>query len=84
MRLTIATFFCSGWQSLQLFEPIDATKIYNTHVHMKEGADKLWTGDIVIMNENVVVGMFGGVAVSQQQLQTRSFYLTIEIAPRCS
>nr|QGS83604.1 polyketide synthase [Shiraia bambusicola] len=56
-------FVNHGWESLKLLEPVDPTKIYNTHVKMTEGKDKLWTGDITILDGDRIVGMFGGVAL---------------------
>ncbi|KAH7094400.1 hypothetical protein FB567DRAFT_510112 [Paraphoma chrysanthemicola] len=56
-------FVNHGWESLKLLEPIDSNTIYTTHVKMTEGKDKLWTGDISILDGDRVVGMFGGVAL---------------------
>ncbi|KAF2230550.1 ketoacyl-synt-domain-containing protein [Viridothelium virens] len=56
-------FVNHGWRSLQLFESIDPSKMYSTHVKMTEGEDKLWSGDITIFDEDAVVGTFGGVAL---------------------
>ncbi|KAL6705696.1 hypothetical protein ACN47E_006485 [Coniothyrium glycines] len=56
-------FVNHGWQSLKLFEPVDPAKIYTTHVQMSEGKDKLWTGDVLILHGDVIVGLFGGVAL---------------------
>jgi naphtho-gamma-pyrone polyketide synthase len=57
-------FVNHGWESLRLFGSINPSKIYNTHVKMSEGKEKLWTGDITILDGNEIVGQFGGVAVS--------------------
>ncbi|KAF2795492.1 ketoacyl-synt-domain-containing protein [Melanomma pulvis-pyrius CBS 109.77] len=56
-------FVNHGWGSLRLFEKLDSSKIYTTHVKMAEGKDKLWSGDITIMNEDIVVGIFSEVAL---------------------
>jgi iterative type I PKS product template protein len=56
-------FVNHGWASLKLLETIDPTKTYTTHVKMSEGKDKLWTGDITILDGDVIVGIFGGVAL---------------------
>ncbi|KAL9096260.1 MAG: hypothetical protein Q9165_001783 [Trypethelium subeluteriae] len=56
-------FVNHGWRSLQLFESIDPSKTYSTHVKMTEGEDKLWNGDITIFDGDAVVGTFGGVAL---------------------
>jgi iterative type I PKS product template protein len=61
-------FVNHGWKSFKLLKPIDPRNIYTTHVKMVEGKDKLWTGDITVLNGDVVVGMFGGVAVSPSLL----------------
>ena len=57
-------FVNHGWESLQLFENIDTATNYSTHVQMREGKDKLWSGDIVIFDVDKVVGIIRGVAVS--------------------
>ncbi|KAH8730335.1 hypothetical protein GQ44DRAFT_747268 [Phaeosphaeriaceae sp. PMI808] len=56
-------FVNHGWGSLKLIEKIDPNKVYTTHVKMIEGKEKLWTGDITIMDGDVVIGIFGGVAL---------------------
>ena len=56
-------FVNHGWHNLQLFEEIHADSIYTTHVKMREGSDKLWTGDITIFCEDRIVGIFESVAV---------------------
>jgi iterative type I PKS product template protein len=59
-----------GWGSLQLFEPIDFQTEYMTYTHMKEGADQLWHGDVVVFDRtDKVVAHFGHIAV-------RLFFLT--------
>lgn len=53
-----------GWGSLQLFEPIDHQKEYRTYTRMTEGADKLWHGDVVVLDAvDKVVAFFGQIAV---------------------
>jgi len=56
-------FVNHGWGSLQIFEPIAADKTYRSHVKMSEGKDKLWTGDIVILDNDKVVAVFAQVAL---------------------
>lgn len=57
-------FMNHGWGSLQLFEPINFVDEYTTYTRMIEGADKLWHGDVVVMNGNdKVVAHFGQIAV---------------------
>ena len=57
-------FMNHGWNSFQLFEPLDFDKEYDTYTCMVEGADKLWYGDIVIFDGDKVIAHFGGVTVS--------------------
>jgi iterative type I PKS product template protein len=53
-----------GWGSLQLFEPIDFQSEYTTYTRMEEGAEKLWHGDVVVLDRNhKVVAYFGQIAV---------------------
>ena len=57
-------FVNHGWGTFQLFKQIHPETIYSTHVKMSEGKDKLWTGDVVIFDDNNdVVAVFGEVAV---------------------
>jgi iterative type I PKS product template protein len=56
-------FVNHGWGSLQLFDPIDADKTYRSYVKMSEGKDKLWTGDIVIFDNEKIVAVFAQVAL---------------------
>ncbi|KAI9694041.1 MAG: Type I Iterative PKS [Bathelium mastoideum] len=56
-------FVNHGWKSLRLFEAVDSSKTYTTHVRMQEGEDKLWTGNITIFDGDRVVGTFGEVAL---------------------
>ena len=53
-----------GWGSLQLFEPINLEKSYRTYSIMKEGQDKLYCGDVVVLDDSDnVVAFFGQIAV---------------------
>ena len=61
-------FVNHGWDALQLFESIDPATTYSTHVQMREGKDKLWSGDIVIFDADKVVGTIRGVHVSSSSL----------------
>jgi iterative type I PKS product template protein len=56
-------FVNHGWGSLQLFDPIDADKTYRSYIKMSEGKDKLWTGDIVIFDNEKIVAVFAQVAL---------------------
>ena len=56
-------FMNHGWGSFQIFEPLDFDKKYTTYTRMSEGVDKLWHGDVVILNGETVVAFFGRIAV---------------------
>jgi iterative type I PKS product template protein len=57
-------FVNHGWGSFQLFEPISPHKTYRSHVKMSEQKDKLWTGDVVIFDEEAkIVAVFLQVAL---------------------
>ncbi|KAL9105864.1 MAG: hypothetical protein Q9227_009027 [Pyrenula ochraceoflavens] len=57
-------FINHGWDSMQFFDRIDEDKEYRTHVRMQEGLEKLWKGDVTILDDKEgIVGFFGGVAL---------------------
>ena len=56
-------FMNHGWDSLQLFEPIDFAKTYTTYTRMQPGPDKLWYGDVHVFDGEKVVAFFGQIAV---------------------
>ena len=56
-------FMNHGWGSFQIFEPLEFDKKYTTYTRMSEGADKLWHGDVVILDGETVVAFFGQIAV---------------------
>lgn len=47
-----------GWGSFYLFEPLDLTKAYTVYVHMTEGEENIWYGDIVVLD----IGSYDGAA----------------------
>ena len=53
-----------GWGSFQVYEPLDFDKKYTTYTRMSEGEDKLWHGDVAILEGDKVVAHFGSIAVS--------------------
>ena len=61
--LDVEVFMNHGWGSFQIFEPIDFDKKYITYTRMEEGVDKLWHGDVVVMNGDRVAAYFGQIAV---------------------
>ena len=61
--LDVEVFMNHGWGSLQIFEPLDFDKTYQTYTRMVEGDDKLWHGDVMILDGDKVVAHFGQIAV---------------------
>ena len=57
--LDVEVFMNHGWGSFQIFEPILFEKEYTTYTRMKEGADKVWHGDVMIFDGDKVVAHFG-------------------------
>ena len=62
--LDVDVFMNHGLGSFQIFEPLNFEKSYTTYTQMLEGKDKLWHGDVVILDGDKVVAFFGQIAVS--------------------
>lgn len=62
-NLEVEVFVNHGWSSFQLFEPLSPHKSYQAHVAMSEEPGKMWTGDILVLDQDKVVAEFGGIAV---------------------
>jgi hypothetical protein len=62
--LDVEVFMNHGWGSFQIFESLNFDKVYTTYTRMEQGPDKLWHGDVVILDGDRVVAFFGKVAVS--------------------
>ncbi|KAM4057312.1 starter unit:ACP transacylase in aflatoxin biosynthesis domain-containing protein [Hirsutella rhossiliensis] len=76
--LDVEVFINHGWGSFQTFKPIDFNKVYTTYTHMKEGADKLWKGDIVVCDGDEVVAAFGQLAMQGVPRKVLRVILSIE------
>ena len=64
-----------GWESFQLYEPLNNGIIYDTYVQMhSDKRGDLCHGDTIVMNGDRVVAFFKGLSVSQSPLHSR--YLT--------
>ena len=63
-NLDLEVFVNHGWSSFQLFEDLSPNKHYETHVAMLESSGKLWKGDVLVLDGDKVVAIFGGIAVS--------------------
>ncbi|KAI1506778.1 ketoacyl-synt-domain-containing protein, partial [Biscogniauxia marginata] len=56
-------FVNHGWGSFQMFEPMDFEKEYTTYSRMVEGKDRLWHGEVMILDGEKVVAHFGQFAM---------------------
>lgn len=61
--LDVEVFMNHGWGSFQIFEPLDFDKEYITYTRMEQGPEKLWLGDVIILDGDRVVASFGQIAV---------------------
>lgn len=61
--LDVEVFMNHGWGSFQIFEPLDFDKEYVTYTRMEQGPDKLWFGDVAILDGDKVVASFKQIAV---------------------
>lgn len=61
--LDIEVFMNHGWGSFQIFEPLDFEKDYVTYTRMEQGPDKLWFGDVVVLDGDKVVAFILQIAV---------------------
>lgn len=61
-------FVNHGWASMRLFRSqLDPKATYHSYVKMKEEKDNLWSGDVLIFDEQYeLIGVIGGVAVRVQ------------------
>ncbi|KAI1174098.1 beta-ketoacyl synthase [Nemania sp. FL0916] len=68
-----------GWGSLQIFEPLNYTDEYITYTRMREGANQLWSGDVVVSDHNSrVIAYFGQVAIQCVPRRILKVILSIE------
>lgn len=73
-----------GWGSFYLFEPLELTKAYTVYVHMTEGQDHIWYGDIVVLDMTDqdstarVVALFERYSVQRMPRRVLSILLRAE------
>lgn len=73
-----------GWGSFYLFEPLELTKAYTVYVHMTEGEDHIWYGDIVVLDMDEddgaarVVALFEKYSVQRMPRRVLSILLRAE------
>lgn len=77
-------FVNHGWANFQLFKTIQPDITYQTHVKMTETHDKLWTGDVVVFDEQEVVAVFEQVAVCHFRLTPLTLIANLRTATRCA
>ncbi|PWY71773.1 ketoacyl-synt-domain-containing protein [Aspergillus sclerotioniger CBS 115572] len=75
-------FMNHGWGSFQIFEPLDFDKKYVTYTRMEEGADKLWHGDVTILDGDKVVAFFGQIAIQGVPRRVLQVILSLESGSR--
>ncbi|KAI5855057.1 ketoacyl-synt-domain-containing protein [Durotheca rogersii] len=71
-------FVNHGWGSFQIFEPMDFTKEYTTYSHMIEGKDRLWQGEVTILDGDKVVAHLGQFAMQGVPRRILRVILSIE------
>lgn len=83
-------FVNHGWASMTLFRSqLDTKATYYSYVKMNEGKDNLWSGDVLIFDEQYeLIGVIRGVAVCLQRsassckIRLLMLTLMVSIAPR--
>lgn len=73
-----------GWGSFYLFESLELSKAYTVYVHMTEGEDHIWYGDIVVLDMSEddgparVVALFERYSVQRMPRRVLSILLRAE------
>lgn len=63
--LAVEVFVNHGWESLQLYEPLQKEKKYKTFCHMSPGDNRKFHGDVVVFDESEkIVASYKGIVVS--------------------
>ncbi|KAF2266560.1 ketoacyl-synt-domain-containing protein [Lojkania enalia] len=80
--LDVEVFMNHGWDSFQIFEPIDFDKEYTTYTKMVEGKDKLWRGDVVVFDGERIVACFKQIAIQGVPRRVLKVILSLESGSR--
>ncbi|RAL16794.1 ketoacyl-synt-domain-containing protein [Aspergillus homomorphus CBS 101889] len=80
--LDTEVFMNHGWGSFQIFEELSFEKVYTTYTQMKEGDDKLWHGDVVVMDGEKVVAWFGQIAIQGVPRRVLKVILSLQSGSR--
>ncbi|RYO88001.1 hypothetical protein DL766_004976 [Monosporascus sp. MC13-8B] len=75
-------FVNHGWGSFQIFEPIDFEKEYTTYSHMVEGKDRLWQGEVTVLDGDKVVAHFSQFAMQGVPRRVLRAILSVESRKR--
>lgn len=59
-------FVNHGWKSLQLFEKLRPDRTYSTYVRMVEKANRMFEGDMLVFDGDIVVANYEGLVVSSR------------------
>ncbi|GAB7350141.1 hypothetical protein MBLNU459_g0810t2 [Dothideomycetes sp. NU459] len=76
--LDAEVFMNHGWGSFHIFEPLDFSKEYTTYTRMQEGVDKLWHGDVVVLDGDCVVAHFGSISIQGVPRRVLKVILSLE------
>ncbi|KAK7701556.1 Type I Iterative PKS [Diaporthe eres] len=70
-------FVNHGWASMALFRPqLDPKATYHSYVKMNEGKGNLWSGDVLIFDEQYeLIGVIGGVALQGVQKRLMEYII---------
>ncbi|EGD94040.1 polyketide synthase [Trichophyton tonsurans CBS 112818] len=83
--LAVEVFVNHGWESLQLYEPLQKEKKYKTFCHMSPGDNRKFHGDVVVFDESErIVASYKGIVFQGVPRRVLRFFLKPEApaAPR--
>ena len=69
--LDVEVFVNHGWDSFQMFEPIDPSKTYTTYIQMSEDKDRMFKGDLLVFSEQGIAASYQGISVCLMPLPSR-------------
>ena len=61
--LDVDVFMIHGWESFQIFTPMDLEKKYTAYTWISEGLEKLWHGNVIVFDGEEVVAYLEKIAV---------------------
>lgn len=54
-------YISHGWGSMRISRPLNRTKTYASYVKMQASPNNVMIGDVYIFEENIIIGMVGGL-----------------------